>query len=1361
MRRTRVLVLLGILLVVGGAVYLLTHLPALAYIRYAEHTRIDEFNLGKFYHTGMTRREDGEVTLLSLGIAGEWVSAPITGLPPLYGHAMIQRNGYVYVIGGVTGWTSQVVLTRSVYVSRINTQTNFLEPFELTTPLPPLAYPLGVYDHSAVVVSDCLYVVGGRDPAENASRAVVFARFNPDGTLGDWQTAEAQLPVPRARVPAVEINGFIYLAGGQHVQGGGGTDVVLYTRPTSPTGQISEWLTATARLPYPSFGHMVAAYEGRLYRVGGYYPAPLPKGGAKPEVHYVTPTLSGDIVPPGWITTVLMPDSLVGGDLLAFNGELVILGGMPNYPLSITPTAQARAALVDIESGKIITDEEIVPNGWFEAPALSRPLAWHKAVLGPGNEYIYVLGGTDGGDQPLPIQSTFNRGRTTGMETGAVFARSGWYLGPTIELGRERKVLEFDWTVELPDPSTSLDLEYRTQTIAGNWSSWIVPASQSASAGSKITYTVPFTDASAFRFEYRLWLTTTKPLSYTPSFHRFRLEYDVAEPPRFEKIASPPSGQGVLPYQHITYTLPFSNPNIYELKNVVILDTLPEFLTYLPGSMTATGGDGFAIVPDDSDLPRLRWRIAELPSGGSGQVSYIAVVSSTAPEGTWLENKAEFRSDNTDPKSSVALHPVVGSIKSPQLAKMAEPSPGPVLPGQSITYTLAYSNPPNNMLMKVVISDVLPAGLSLISCDPDCQQLGSELRWAIDELPSPGEGQVSFAARVDAGALNGTLITNTGYLGACVVGYPSCTPLQTSDPIVHQVVAPLSPQIDKSASPPSGAAVSPGAHISYTLAYTHSAALALSVVISDALPLSTTLVSGCDAPACQQVGDVLRWQFDDVAPGQPRQLGFVVAVDPAAVDGQVISNTAYAAGCGPATCAEAVASPPATHQVRIAFAAQIDKLADPPAGARVAPGDRIAYTLVYTNLDNTALGSVVVTDALPAALSLVDASCTPPCSEGGRTITWTLGTLGAGQSGQVRFAVLVVDQAADGATISNRAYLQGSTGRVASLPVDHTVVVPYDLVVTKSDGVTRASEGDTLVYTIHYTNLVPSGLVTLTNVVITEELLLNPPTPDDWALLLSSPGWSPLGWFPNRVVHQAGTLGPGQSGSITIAARLDTTLPSDPVIGLRNRVSVGADKLHGCELNAANNVFVDADAVRGPDLALRNAYAPAKVSPNAPLRISAELVNQGVSPALSWEDVITPGLGRWLAVELYAKPAGFTPAGPPAEPRDHAGGWCNTDDVPCPSESQRMEYLYFVTSPNDYPLGAGESRSVSFKISLAQTGVYSLYLQADVGNPTDHDYGRVLEANEDNNVAFLGTITVEAGASSGYIYLPLVVKNAP
>lgn len=1075
MRRKRLWILGGILFVVGMAVYLLTWLPASAVVNYLTQTTVADFNVGTFYHTGLARKQDGEVTLLSIGVAGTWTKTNPSGLPPVWGHAMVEHNGYVYVLGGCTNYIAgTLVLTTSVFFARINTETHTLATFERTTPLPSSVYPNGVYMHAATVVGDYLYVLGGVPPSpDKPVSTVLFAPFNADGTLGEWQTTTA-MPGLHARAPAVTVNGYLYVPGGQNAEGQSATDAVWYAHPDPNTGQIAEWLTATGRLPYLPYGPMATTYEGRIYVLGG---LDTFDGIVYPYVHFARPLeATGDITEDGWIpATVPLPRSMAAGVALAFNGELVVVGGFENF--GSPPSGLAYAALLDINSGDVITFTE--GEAWYQSPALVPDRFWHTGVLGP-DQNIYILGGTAGGLNPIS-NNILNIGATTGLG-GEGYAPNGWYIGPPFELGRERKILNFQWSAEWLT-FTQIALQYRTQTRDGIWSGWSSLMSPSGAPPKVITLTIDFPDLVAQRFQYRVLMTTTNPLSYTPALRSARLEYDVPLPPQFRKEAVPLSGQAVRPGDRITYTLIFSNPNnLSSLREVVITDALPAFAQYVPGSIWSTLG-----TPDASNPAELRWTIGTLPPHTGGRAGFVAQVKPSAT-GT-LMNRARFASYDTDYLDVFTYH---------------------------------------------FVMDVLPT---------------------------------------------------------------------------------------------------------------------------------------------------------------------------------------------------------------------ITKRADPPSGSNVSPGGLITFTLEFSNRDpNISLTNVTISDTLPPGTRLLPGSCLPSCSLSGRILSWRVGSLAPGQTEQVRFIMQISGMAQDGALVQNVAGLYSDQAIILSEPTSHRVAVPYDLEITKSDGMRKAQEGQVLTYTIVYTNNVYSGIVTLTNVIITEDLL-SPACME----FHSTPGWQRVS--DTRAVYRIGTLPPNEGGSLQLSVRIKSPLPPDEVLSARNQVRIGDDGQHGREANPLNNVFVDSNAIRGPDLIVRNIQLPPRFSLNSLTSINMEIVNEGVSPASSWQGVN----GRWLAVELYARPAGW---GPPATPHDHTyGWWCAVTAPSCPADQIRN--LGFLTSsdPQGFILQTDQSGPVSIPTVFTQTGVYSLYLQVDVGfnwSPPDPDYGRVKEADEYNNVVFLGAFSIQMFPK---VYLPIVFKQ--
>lgn len=88
-------------------------------------------------------------------------------------------------------------------------------------------------------------------------------------------------------------------------------------------------------------------------------------------------------------------------------------------------------------------------------------------------------------------------------------------------------------------------------------------------------------------------------------------------------------------------------------------------------------------------------------------------------------------------------------------------------------------------------------------------------------------------------------------------------------------------------------------------------------------------------------------------------------------------------------------------------------------------GDRVTYTIAYTNSGSADASNVVVTDVLDNNLNYVTSSAVPaPTSVSGATVIWNLGTITAGASGSIVFQVDLVNNAIPGTEIHNVAQMQ-------------------------------------------------------------------------------------------------------------------------------------------------------------------------------------------------------------------------------------------------------------------------------------------------------------------------------------------------
>ena len=241
-------------------------------------------------------------------------------------------------------------------------------------------------------------------------------------------------------------------------------------------------------------------------------------------------------------------------------------------------------------------------------------------------------------------------------------------------------------------------------------------------------------------------------------------------------------------------------------------------------------------------------------------------------------------------------------------------------------------------------------------------------------------------------------------------------------------------------------------------------------------------------------------------------------------------------------------------------------------GLTPAPGQTIAYTLTYSNSGNQTATGVTITETLPANTSFNAAASSAGWSQvGGSTqYTFDAGTLTTNAQQNVTFAVTVDDPLPNGvSSVTNNVSIgdDGSNGSDAnntdnSDQLVTTVVAQPDLGISKSDGGLTPAPGQTIAYTLTYSN---SGNQTATGVTITETL----PANTSFNAAASSAGWSQVGGS-TQYTFDAGTLTTNAQQNVTFAVTVDDPLPNG-VSSVTNNVSIGDDGSNGSDANNTDN----------------------------------------------------------------------------------------------------------------------------------------------------------------------------------------------
>ncbi len=217
--------------------------------------------------------------------------------------------------------------------------------------------------------------------------------------------------------------------------------------------------------------------------------------------------------------------------------------------------------------------------------------------------------------------------------------------------------------------------------------------------------------------------TNTGSLTYGPgTVLTAQVSVDVVEPLlTLDKSASP--ALDLRPGDTLTYTLVIAHAagSNADAQDVTLTDVIPAGLTYVPGSLSVTGGTPPALL-DDSAAPTLSMGWDTLALGQSSTLTYqVTVDPATAGQRftniaglTWSTLAADGdlfeRVYTVQDSQDVAVNGTdLGLVKT-----VSDPWPSS---GDTIVYTLVATNHGPNDATSVLVTDVLPVGVSYVSDD--------------------------------------------------------------------------------------------------------------------------------------------------------------------------------------------------------------------------------------------------------------------------------------------------------------------------------------------------------------------------------------------------------------------------------------------------------------------------------------------------------------------------------------------------------------------------------------------------------------------------------------------------------------------
>jgi uncharacterized repeat protein (TIGR01451 family) len=207
------------------------------------------------------------------------------------------------------------------------------------------------------------------------------------------------------------------------------------------------------------------------------------------------------------------------------------------------------------------------------------------------------------------------------------------------------------------------------------------------------------------------------------------------------------------PGDTIIYTLYYENMGTGWASLVEVVDTIPQYTTFVSSSpaFTSFSGDTYT------------WVIGDVGPGTSGTITIIVSVDTGTADETILGNEAfieyadvngNYYPQEYDSADVIVTAPIMFINKTADRVTVS--------PGETIIYTITYWNSGTGWATDVTIEDTLDPNTTFVGASPTPTSVnGDVLTWDIGDVGPGSVGYIYINVTVDNGTQNGTIITNT------------------------------------------------------------------------------------------------------------------------------------------------------------------------------------------------------------------------------------------------------------------------------------------------------------------------------------------------------------------------------------------------------------------------------------------------------------------------------------------------------------------------------------------------------------------------------------------------------------------------
>lgn len=505
----------------------------------------------------------------------------------------------------------------------------------------------------------------------------------------------------------------------------------------------------------------------------------------------------------------------------------------------------------------------------------------------------------------------------------------------------------------------------------------------------------------------------------------------------------------------VTYTLTVTNNGPSTATQAGVVDQLPEGMLLVRGS--GPGGD----CTETTQL--VSCPVGTLTPGQSQTITLVAQLDPEAVAGTLTNSAQAFSAtpDPTDGNNTATADTTVTNQADLSITKVA--TPDPLTAGSPGTYTLTIHNDGPSVARDVVVSDPMPAGVTAVDADSGrgpCD-IGATVTCRLGALGSGANAVVVISVRTSPDRTGS--IVNTATVDSST---PDPTPGNGAGTSTTPVVRSADLQVTKSSDP---SPIVAGSGVTYTITVTNNGpSSATGTTVADTLPAGlTSVMVDPSAGTCDVTGQTVSCALGTLEPGTSAVVTVTAALDPAYADDD-IANTVTTDSDVDDPDPDDNTTTNTTPVIRQADLS-LHKSADPTAAT---PGEEIRFGIVAANAGPSAARDVVITDTLPAGLTVTSTDYNgTPCAVSGQTVTCSIGDVPVGQ-----VVVLITARLAsgyDGGPLSNTATADTSTpdpqpgDNGSTVPVPAVAKADLSLVKTMSPQAPTAGSRVTYRLTVH------------------------------------------------------------------------------------------------------------------------------------------------------------------------------------------------------------------------------------------------------------------------------------------------------